>query len=468
LSNKVSDPKELSMQFQSPLQKFFLKSAAFLMIAATLAGCAGASAKAQAPAAPAGKVQEITFVDTVEASGTVAASQTASLMWNITGTVDKVNVKPGDIVKTGDVLMTLNMLSAPATVLSAQVDLVNAQKSLSDLYDTAEISKVQALNSITTDSQAVRDAQYQLENYTVPTEQANMDPMQAMDLMKQRLDQAWKNFEPYMYLSESNATRKNLLDALNQAQSDYDSAVKRLRYIYQLDVAQANLDQARKDYEKWSKGPDPADVAAANARIQAAQASLSQVQITAPFSGQVLVVNYSPGDVVVSSQPAVVLSDLQHLRVEVSVDETDYSRVHLNSSAQITLDALPGVKLTGKVSYINLVGAADSGIVKYTVRVDLDTTEAQIPLGATADVIIQNGEPQKSLAVPLSSVSSDTKGEYVMVIGTDGALKRVDVTTGALQGDLVIVSGDLQAGQELASAQTQSLPGPGGRFFGGG
>jgi RND family efflux transporter MFP subunit len=350
-------------------------------------------------------------------------------------------------------------------VASAQVDLVNAQKSLTDLYDNAEISKVQAMDSITSYSQAVRDAQYQLENYSVPAEQAKLDPMEAMDLMKQRLDQAWKAFSPYMYYSESDPTRKDLKDALDEAQSNYDSAVKRLRYVYQLDVAQANLDKARSDYEKWAQGPDPEQVAAAKASIQAAQAALSQMQVSAPFGGRVLVVNYSPGDVVVSSLAAVVLTDLDHLRVDVLVDESDFSRVHLDSPAQVTLDALPGVKLTGKVTYINLMGETDGGIVKYTVRVDLDTTDTQIPLGATADVVIQNGEPQQALAVPLSSLSSDDQGEFVNLIAADGSIQRVNVTTGALQGDMVIISSpssELQAGDSLASAQAASLTRSGG------
>ena len=43
-----------------------------------------------------------TLTATVGATGTVRARQTATLLWQTTGTVDKVNVQIGDQVKAGD------------------------------------------------------------------------------------------------------------------------------------------------------------------------------------------------------------------------------------------------------------------------------------------------------------------------------------------------------------------------------
>ena len=49
---------------------------------------------------------------TVGATGTVRARQTATLVWETAGTVDKVNVKIGDEVKAGDVLASLHQSQA--------------------------------------------------------------------------------------------------------------------------------------------------------------------------------------------------------------------------------------------------------------------------------------------------------------------------------------------------------------------
>jgi HlyD family secretion protein len=426
-------------------------------------------AKAQS-AANNGEVMQITAVDSIQASGTIAPLQSADVYWKTTGTVAEVKVKENDQIKAGDLLMVLDAASVPGNVASAQVDLTNARKNLSDLSTNADTAKVQALQSITNYAKSARDAQYQLENYSVPAEQATLAPMEAMDQMKKKLDKAWADFEPYMYHPESDKTRQDLKDALDQAQSDFDSAVKRVQYVYNLEVAETNLAKARQDYEKWKKGPDPDDLAATQARIAAAEATLHQLQITAPFDGEVLVVNYQPGDVVLSNLAAVSMANRSQLYVEVKVDESDFSKVKVGSPATVTLDALPGIELTGKVTFVNPLGAVEQGIVKYIVHVALVSADKGviIPLGATANVTIQNGEPQQVLAVPISAIQNDAQGEYVNRINPDGTTQRVNITSGNIVGDLVVVAGNLQAGDQVVLGQAaNSTSGPRGGMFGG-
>jgi hypothetical protein len=53
--------------------------------------------------------------------------------------------------------------------------------------------------------------------------------------------------------------------------------------------------------------------------------------------------------------------------------------------------------------------------------------------------------------VPTSFVQNDGNGEYVLVLQSDGSTKRVDVETGAIQADLVVVTGDLKEGEALTT-----------------
>jgi HlyD family secretion protein len=419
--------------------------------------------------AESGVVEQITVVDSVEVNGIIEPFQSAEVYWKTSGTVAEVNVEEGELVKVGDVLMTLDPTSAPGSVTSAQTDLSNARKSLSDLYTNANMSRVQAQQSIADYAKAVRDAQYQLENYNVPTDQAALEPMEAMDKMKEKLDQAWSAFEPYMYYPETNSTREDLKDELDSAQSDYDAAVKRVQYVNKLEAAEANLEKARLDYAKWQKGSDPEELAIVEARIATADATLRQLQIIAPFNGEALAVNYQPGDVVISNLAAASVVNRTDMFVEVKIDESDFSKVRSGNPAIIALDALPGMELAGKVISINPLGEMDQGIVKYTVRVELNriNESVNIPLGATADVTIQNGNPKLGLALPIRAIQNDAQGEYVNRIGTDGNIQRVDVTSGDIVGDLVIVIGDLQAGERVLLGQTaQTGPGGGGMFGG--
>ena len=66
------------------------------------------------------------------------------------------------------------------------------------------------------------------------------------------------------------------------------------------------------------------------------------------------------------------------------------------------------------------------------------------------------------LAVPIAAVQNDAQGEYVLVSQVNGAAQRVDVVSGAIQSDLVVVTGELQAGQSvlLSGSSGFSAPNP--------
>ena len=88
-------------------------------------------------------------------------------------------------------------------------------------------------------------------------------------------------------------------------------------------VTEATLADARDKLDKLQNGADPSDIAAAQARVQAAQATVNSLVIIAPFDGEVLAVNYQPGDSVSQAQAAVILANRTGYHVDVSVDETE-------------------------------------------------------------------------------------------------------------------------------------------------
>jgi multidrug efflux pump subunit AcrA (membrane-fusion protein) len=204
-------------------------------------------------------IEDGTLVSTISAMGRVRSNQTATLTWKTNGTVEDVNFEAGDEVQTGDVLSTLAQTSLPQSVILAQADLINVYQALDDLYTDTEIIKTNALKDISKFTQEARDAQYLLDNYTISSDQADMDAIEAYDLMKEELDRASDAFDPYKHLSSSNDLRQDYLEEMNEAQSDLDAAVKRLGYEYELEVAEANLEKAREDFDKYKDGPDPAD-----------------------------------------------------------------------------------------------------------------------------------------------------------------------------------------------------------------
>jgi len=222
--------------------------------------------------------------------------------------------------------------------------------------------------------------------------------------------------------------------------------------------------------DRLKNGPTADDIAAAQAKVDAAQATVNSLYIIAPFDGKVLSVQQRAGDVANTDDLSVNLADMDHLYVETQVDESDIAKVKLGNQVEATLDALSGVTLTGTVTAINPVGAVVSGLVKYTVRIDLDkvTETVFMPLGTTVNVVIQVKEATASLAVPITAIQNDASGEYVWVIQSNGSTKRVDIVGGSIVGDQVVVTGNLKVGDRLQLGQTTNTnQGPRGPFGGG-
>jgi multidrug efflux pump subunit AcrA (membrane-fusion protein) len=238
--------------------------------------------------------------------------------------------------------------------------------------------------------------------------------------------------------------------------------------------ATQKLNSAVTTLYELERSPNPDDLAAAQAKVQSAQAEVNSLTLTAPYSGVVTSVGYQPGDSVNQSTPAVVIVDRSKLYVDLQIDESHVVKLSPGDKATIALEAMPDLALTGSVSYINPVGTSNQGVVYYGVRVVLDQADPTILIGATADVTIQAGQPQTVLTVPVSAVGSDTQGEFVYVIGSGGSSQQVSVVSGQiLPDDTVIVSGDLQAGETVGLIPSTSTGtnnfgggGGGGRFIG--
>lgn len=383
---------------------------------------------------------------TIGATGQVRSSQTAMLTWKTTGTVESVLVKVGDRVTAGQKLAQLSQTSLPQSVILAQADLVNAQTALEDLTTAAENAAVQALQSISTAAEAVKQAQYQLDNYTMPRELQGLSTMEAVDLMQKRLDAARSAFEPYKYLPSGDNTREDRLDDLNQAQADYNAAIKRLDYEYSVQVAVSQLEKARKDYEKYSAGPTAADIAAVQARIAAATSALTQAWIAAPFDGVVTLVDTMPGDQATMSAQAFRIDDLSVMLVDLSVSEVDINQVQPGQEVSLSFDAVRNKEYHGVVRSVDRVGTLISGAIEFIVTVELTDPDEAVRPGMTAAVSIVVTRLEDVLLVPNRAVRY-VDGEQTVFVLRGTEIIPVTVTLGAAsEVSSEILGGELAAG----------------------
>ena len=409
--------------------------AAIVVVALVWFGASYSSANAsQDNAVDDVKVISLDVAQTIEASGTLEADPFANLKWKTAGVVDEVFVKAGDTVREGDVLMTLRPTSISANILNAQADLVNARKAVHDLKnsETAHAAATLALDQAQDNYDKAKDYRDSLDE-EITIKQVGM------------VDQATPNGTVTVP-----QVRTHKVYADDEMKADADK---------KLALAAARLDDAQRLYDRLKDGPNADDIAAAQARVDAARATVDSMSIIAPFDGQILWVENKPGNEVNAGMLAVNMADRANLFVEAQVDESDIANVKLGDQVQVTLDALPGTKLTGSVEAVNPVGQSLAGIVKFTVRVALDPVDSKtfLPLGATADVAVQVKEAAPALTVLLNAVQNDGAGEFVWLVQSDGSVKRVDIVSGDIVGDYVVVTGDLHEGDIIRPVYDNSV-----------
>ncbi|HLB50052.1 MAG TPA: efflux RND transporter periplasmic adaptor subunit [Anaerolineales bacterium] len=214
-------------------------------------------------------------------------------------------------------------------------------------------------------------------------------------------------------------------------------------------VAEANLADAQDKLNRLVNGADPKDIEAAQARVMAAQGTVDSLKVIAPFNGEVVAIGYQPGDAIVQGQAAVALANRSKLHVDVSVDESDVSQIAIGNPVTVTIDALPDLTLAGAVTHVNPLGNTVQGLVRYVVRVDLAEADPRVLISMTASVNIVTNTDEGALAVPLDAVQLDAAGEFVNRVKDGGVLERVDIKSGEVQGDLVVVTGPLQPGDKV-------------------
>jgi multidrug resistance efflux pump len=328
----------------------------------------------------------------VSATGKVVPAQWSQLSFSVPGVVEEIFIQKGDQVQEDEILVRLKgKEDIQAAIAAAKYEVAAAEKNLNDLNKNADDTRTIALEAISAATKAVRDAQYQLDNFTVPQTQSKYSTTEALVVMQKKLDAARAAFEPYKYYSESDDTREDLKEKMDDAQADYNSAVKRLQYETDLAVAQANLAKGLNDYATWKDGPDPDEVKLAQVRLEnaqaalaAAEAKLQDLELRAPFAGTISDVNVRKGEWVTPGQPILLIADLTGLHVETTdLNEIDAARVKVGNPVSLTFDALPGVEVKGIIESVSPKSSEGSG-VNYTVVIKMDDLPALLRWGMTA------------------------------------------------------------------------------------
>ena len=328
----------------------------------------------------------------IVAEGRIVPKEYKDLAFFGNGQVDEVLVNEGDLVQKNLVVARLgNREQLAAAIAAAESELVSAKQARKLLDDNLSLALADATAAMAASNKTLKDAQYQIDNFSVPSNMEGLTPLAAVAKMKGLLDVARDKFEPYKYFSENDSTREDLKEKLDNAQSDYNSAVRWLQLETNLKAAETRLDKTMQDYEKLLKGPDPDQVETADARIKAAEAnlasakaSLDNLELKSTIDGTVVKNDLVVGQNAAAGVPVMTLADFSELFAETDdLTEIEVVDVAIGQEVTVVADALPDLKFKGVVEKINQISEEKRGDITYTVRVKLLETDPRLRWGMT-------------------------------------------------------------------------------------
>lgn len=462
------------------MKKFQRIFAAAVMIMLVLTACQG-QAEGQYETITAAKGS---LSARVGATGTVRSNHSAQLAWQTTGVVDTVSVKTGDSVKRGDTLAFLQMLSLPQNVIMAESELLSAQQELDELQNSG-ISLAKIEQELANAQKAFDDAKkkYDSINFARASDTYIDNTQARVDLANKRVAQARDNYRPFQNLPDGDSRKAEALSAMTSAELARDKLVAELNYVTgspdateaaqrkaNYEVARAELENAKRRLERLKDGIDPLELASAEARLTAAQASLNLARVIAPFDGTVTAAEPLPGDQVSPGTIAFRLDDLSRLLVDVEVSEIDINSIELNQTVEVSFDAIQGATYEGTVAEVGQVGTVVQGAVNFTITVELTDIDDAVKPGMTAAVNILVKELNDVLVVPNRAVRV-LEGERVVYILKDGFPTPVEIRLGSTSdAQSEVVGGDLKIGDLIVLNPPAVFGGgpPGGGPGGGG
>ena len=330
------------------------------------------------------------------ASGTVEATE-VSISPEVGGRVVEVLIEEGDLVAAGDPLfrfddeaLMIKRQQIVAAGASAQAEtelaVITARQGMSDLYDNAVVITAQAelnlANARKALDEALRHRSYQSRGNRATSETITGVEAQ-LTLADEAVSEAEDAVDRASNLSADDPKRAAAEAALYTARhardviqanlnwytgspTDFDQAI----LDAQVSVAQANVTKAETEFARVKIGPDPDDVALAQAQVRAAEAALAaakagttaeieaidlqleKLTVSAPQEGVVLSLNLNAGEVLQLGGTALTLGRLDSLHITVYMPEDRYGQLRLGAQAEVSVDSFPGERFFASITRI--------------------------------------------------------------------------------------------------------------------
>jgi multidrug resistance efflux pump len=328
----------------------------------------------------------------LQGSGTVEA-RNIRVGSEVGGRIDKVLVREGDIVTTGQVLMTFDEKELLASLSQSRANAEKAKRG----YRREDIEEARAAAMQAKADYEMRRNGYRKED--IAAAQADVDRA-AADETRSSLD-----FQRYDALAKKDLVSKQQLDTAeanwkmavaqkNNAQHKLDELQRGYR-PEEIASAEARYLQTQATLDKYVRGNRPEDIDAAKAAMAYDEARFRERQVLAPNAASVEVLDVRPGDLIAPNTPVATLLERDEIYVRIYIPETEIYRVHVGQKAQITVDSVGKKVFDGAVEQIsqqaeflprNVQTREERVHQVFGVKIRIDDSSHHVLPGMAADV----------------------------------------------------------------------------------
>ena len=247
-----------------------------------------------------------------------------------------------------------------------------------------------------------------------------------------------------------------------------------------LKALQASAQLARVQADRWQKlsrdqlvSKDDAQqkltaAATAQAQVEAQRALVAQKTIRAPFSGVLGIRKVNLGQYVAPGAAVVSLQQLDPIYLDFSLPEQEIGKMVVGTRIRASVDALPGQVFEGEVTAIE--PQVDANTRNFKVQATLPNPDRAVRPGGFAKVGFDLGGARDVVVIPQTAVSFNPYGNAVFVVskvkrkpgekdmqgkeltGDQMIVQQRFIKTGATQGDLIVVTDGLKAGEQIVTS----------------
>lgn len=238
---------------------------------------------------------------------------------------------------------------------------------------------------------------------------------------------------------------------LNTAITNLSAAEEKLR------TAQSNVLIAQQELSLEKAGStaeeilaQEAQVAQAEASVQAIVAQQSKNIMRSPISGLVTKQDAKVGEIVSANAVLVSIISENQLEIESNVPEVDIGKISVGNLVSITLDAFSGEQFFGHVAYIDPAETIVDGVVNFKVTVLFDREDPRLKSGLTSNLDITTVSKDNVLTLPQYAIVENDRGTFVqkqegqlikevpVVVGIRGKDGFVEIISGVKEGEQVL------------------------------